>query len=85
VVIDDLDFPGVPVAPDEADSPLIIDTNAVLTLPASMEWLEAVSRGNGQVRKRPRRMQQQQLPARDAFERSVTRNVTVVKEVSGRA
>jgi hypothetical protein len=35
VVVDDLDFVGMAILPNETDSPLIVDPNAELTLPVT--------------------------------------------------
>jgi len=35
VVVDDFHFPGIRVTPDEADTPLIVDADAVLSLPVA--------------------------------------------------
>jgi hypothetical protein len=50
VVIDDLDIMGVTVPPSEADSPSIVDPNAVLPSATTRQLLEAVARWNTQVR-----------------------------------
>jgi hypothetical protein len=49
VVIDDLNVIGIAFAPTEANSVLIIDTYAVLPLPASSEFFEPVPRRSSQI------------------------------------
>ena len=49
MVIDDLDALRRALAPDEADSPLIVDADTVLTLPAAAQSLKAVSWNRGHV------------------------------------
>jgi hypothetical protein len=44
VIIDDVDVVGVAVQPAEADAPLVVDAEAVLTFTVPAEGLEAVSR-----------------------------------------
>jgi hypothetical protein len=39
VVIDDFNFSGASIRPHEADPPLIIDPDAMLTIPVAMQWL----------------------------------------------
>lgn len=43
MVIDDLDVIGVAVAPHKADSPLVIDPDAVLTLSVAVQGLQPVA------------------------------------------
>ena len=43
VIIHDLDFVGVTFAPLKANAPLVVDTNAVLTLPVSLSIVLADS------------------------------------------
>jgi hypothetical protein len=45
VVIGDLDLEGVATGPSEANSPLIVDPDAVLTFSAAPQPLQSVSRG----------------------------------------
>jgi len=49
VVIDDFDIPGVAVIPFEADSPLIIDSDAVLAFPVILQLLEAIAWRDSEV------------------------------------
>jgi len=44
VVIHDLDFIGVPLAPRKTDAPLVIDADAVQTLPIAFQTLQPISR-----------------------------------------
>ena len=45
MVIDNLHIVGIPVAPDKADAPLIVDANTVL------KRFQVISRGRGKVAK----------------------------------
>jgi len=45
VVIDDLDLVGIVVAPDEAKTPLVIDTNAVLAVAVATQSFQTVAGG----------------------------------------
>ena len=49
MVVDDFDLVRVSVFPDEADAPLVVDANAVLTFPFSAKRFEAISRRHSQV------------------------------------
>ena len=43
MVVDDFDVVRIPRSPTEADTPLLVDPNAVLTSPATAEPLEPVA------------------------------------------
>ncbi len=49
MVIDNFDIPGVAVLPFEADSPLIIDSDAVLAFPVILQLLEAIAWRDSEV------------------------------------
>jgi hypothetical protein len=68
VVIDDLNFKGIATAPDEADSPLVIDPKAVLSEAIASELLQMVSRRNPQVPERLSVVEHCQLAARDILD-----------------
>jgi hypothetical protein len=55
---------GVSVAPRETDSPLSINTNAVLAFPITLQRFQPVSRRNGQTFETNRGVQQLQLVKR---------------------
>jgi hypothetical protein len=48
VVVDDLDVERIRAAPDEADSPLIVDSNAVLSSSSALQFLKSVRWRNTQ-------------------------------------
>jgi len=62
VVIHDLDLVRVPVAPLEAHSPTIVDANAVLAGTISHQLLEPIPGRDAEIGKRPRSMQDPELP-----------------------
>jgi len=62
MVVDNLHVVCVPDAPAEADAPLIVDTNAVLTCPGASEFLETIARRDSEVCQ-PFRCVQDQEPA----------------------
>src|SRR5258705_3472033 len=49
VVVNEFDVPGAAGTPGEADAPLVVDANAVLTGPGAGELLQAVARRHPQV------------------------------------
>jgi hypothetical protein len=61
VIVDDLDVERVAVIPVEADPPLIIDPDAMLTLPISREFFQAIPRRHFEVAQRISRVQQEEL------------------------
>jgi hypothetical protein len=62
VVIDNLHIIGIPVAPDKADAPLIIDANTVLPFSLAFERFQVISRGRGEVTKLGGNIQLPELP-----------------------
>ena len=81
MVVDDLDVEGIRAAPHEADSPLIVDSNAVLSLPRSLQRLEAISGRDTKILQGDGPVQKQQFPARCAFEGSKAWDIVVMKEI----
>jgi len=67
MVINNLDLIGITVSPDEANSPLVIDANAVLALAVASQCLKPVPRRDLQVLQHSSAMEIQQLPARDSL------------------
>jgi hypothetical protein len=65
MVIDDLDLPGVAAPPLEADAPLVVDPDAVLTLSGALQGFEPVSGWRTQLAKRPHGIEGQQFTPRD--------------------
>jgi hypothetical protein len=61
VVVGDFRFKGITVFPSETDPPLIVDPDAVLTLPISGELLEAIPGWNSQVAQRIGRVKYEEL------------------------
>jgi hypothetical protein len=49
VVVNDFDIMGSIILPYKADTELIVDTDAVLTLPVADEGLQAIARRNSQI------------------------------------
>jgi len=69
VVIDDLDPVGSSAAPLEADSPLLVDPDAVLAGTVPGQFLEPVPGWNSEIVEVLGRVQQQKLAERDPSDR----------------
>jgi hypothetical protein len=67
VIIDDLDVIGVSLPPLETDSPLIIDSDAMLSSSSSTQPLKAVSGRNSEVPEASRRIQNPELAKRNSL------------------
>lgn len=68
VVVRDLDVVRIAVPPPEADAPLMVDPDTVLTFPVSPELLQAVARGHPEILKGLCGVEKGQLSLRDALE-----------------
>jgi len=68
VVVDDLDVVGVPVAPNEAETPLVVDPDTVLSRSVTVQCFQAISRRRRQVSQSCRAVQLPKLPARDVLD-----------------
>ena len=62
MVIDDLDLLSLPVVPDKADSPLVIDSYTPLPSSISPEFLQPISRWDSHVIQSDRPVQHPKLP-----------------------
>ena len=67
MIINDFDLLGSAIAPDKANSPLVVDADAVLTGPASFQRLEAITWRWRQICQLFRLMDQPQLALRHAL------------------
>jgi hypothetical protein len=63
VVVDDLDLKSIALAPLEANSPLIVDANAVLTGTVTVQTFQPVAWGNSEIRDVLSVVQHSQLPS----------------------
>ena len=79
VVVDDLDVEGIGGAPDEADAPLVVDADAVLACTIALERLETIAGRNAKVCEGVGRIEDDELPKRDALKAcgQTTRAATV--------
>jgi len=62
MVVRDLHIVGIRTLPAKADAPLIVDPNAVLSLPATNELLQTIPRGRPQVIQQVRSIKNQEFP-----------------------
>ena len=49
MVVNDFNLVGIPVTPLEANSPTLIDPDAVLSLPVSRQLLKSIARRNAEI------------------------------------
>jgi hypothetical protein len=69
VVLDDLDVISVTIAPDKADSPLIVYADAVLSLSVARQSFKAIPGGNAKIRHGRAAMKHSQFPEGDGLDR----------------
>jgi hypothetical protein len=62
VVVDKLCIVSIAVGPGEADPPLVVDADAVLTPPITAKLLKPVARRRAQILKRLGSVQDEELP-----------------------
>ena len=67
MVIDDFDLMRVPVLPDKANAPLVIDADTVLACPTAFESFEAIARRHPQIFQVRRCRELGQLPKGSAL------------------
>ena len=65
MVVRDLDFSRILAGPSEANAPLVVDANTVLTFPVAGERLQTVSRDGSDIREGCGCMDLIELPLRD--------------------
>lgn len=68
MVVRNLHVVCVPTSPGEADPPLVIDANAVLSVTTPSELLQAIAGRQAEVVQRPCRVENSQLFPRGALE-----------------
>ena len=64
MVIHDFDVMRIGVSPPEADTPLVVDSNAVLTFPVSCQSFQSIAGRNSQIIDRLSSIQHRQLSER---------------------
>jgi len=73
----------MPVAPNEADPPLLVNPNRMLSLPVTAQGLQLVSRRRCQDAQFRRGMQLQKLPQRHTLKRTEAPGMLKVEELLG--
>jgi len=71
VVIDNLDVARVSLGPPEADPPLVVDADAVLSASISTEFLQTVPRRNPQIIEQLGGIQDHEFPHGNPLERPI--------------
>jgi hypothetical protein len=64
MVADDRNVPGLPLSPLEAQTPLIVDADAALTIPMAAQGLKSISGRHAQIVERSGAVQHRQLALR---------------------
>ncbi len=80
MVIDDFDVVCVSIQPAEADTPLVVDAYAVLSLAVALERFETISGRNPQIPQTAGLAQVQELAPRRPFDRPEACNHLVAEE-----
>ena len=65
MVVDNLNIKGIPVFPSKADTPLIVDPDAVLSRSITSQGLQTVAGWHADIRQIHRIFQQSQFSSRD--------------------
>jgi hypothetical protein len=74
---------SIAVKPDEADAPLVIDTNAIRPRAIAFQQFKLVSGRHAKIPQPQRPMQVQKFPPRRPFDGLKSPNHVVLKERSG--
>jgi hypothetical protein len=69
VVVHQFDVVGIPVTPGKANTPLVVEANAVRTFPIAPEAFQMVARRDAQIFETYRPLPVKQLPSCDSFDR----------------
>ena len=84
MIVDDFDVIGIASGPPEADAPLVVDANTVLTVAIAFELLEAIARRCPEILEPHRRVYVAELSEHDAAEvRRKATNVLALPEALG--
>src|SRR5205085_10255356 len=66
VVVDDFDFVGMAISPDETDPPLVVDADRMLPAAIAFQRFETIGGRNAKIGKALRRIEQTQLAQGDS-------------------
>jgi len=80
VVIDNFDFGGAFSGPDEAQSELIIDADAVLAAPVPVQRLQAIGRRYAQIPQIGRNVEHRQLAQGSGFDVAPPRHALAIEQ-----
>lgn len=80
MVIDDLDLVSISVFPDEAEAPLIVDSDAVLAPAGTPEAFQPIAGRHGQIVELSSPVQKQELTPGDALESSESSDVFIFEQ-----
>ncbi len=83
MTIHNLNIPCVAILPPEADTPLIVDPDAVLSLSVALEGLKAVTRRLRQILQSPGTVEIEQLAPCLTFDRRKTSNEDIIEKSLG--
>lgn len=61
MIVDDLNVPGFAIAPNKTDPPLIVNSNAALTLAVAVQSLQTIAGRHTQIVELLRRVDREQL------------------------
>ncbi len=68
MIVDDFDVVRIAISPPKANSPLVVDPDAVLALSVAAEFLQSIARRNSQITKRSGRLEDEELPQRGSLQ-----------------
>jgi hypothetical protein len=81
VVVHDFYIPNTIISPPEADTPLVVDSDAVLVLSRAFEEFKSVARGYPETVDIRSGMQLKQFPSCHSFDVSESRHDSTVKQI----
>jgi hypothetical protein len=80
MVVSDLHVEGISLTPPKADSPLLVDTDAVLASPVALQCFEPIAGRNTQIEEGASTVEVQELAPRHPLDGTKSPNVSVVKQ-----
>jgi hypothetical protein len=83
VIVNNFHTKNLATLPAKTDPPLIIDADAVLTLPLALQRLQSIPGRDTKITETHGSMQIQEFPSCDPFDVSETSDIPVVKQCLG--